>query len=385
MKTYKLFYVLLVILSFSCSKSDNGQDDDDNNPINNPSVEADYTVVTSQNGVLSANLFNANLEVITTNPQASDFTNVIAPSHTFREGMELSYFRKNADCSGTLSKFNFSTEATEEFTVLDDMLNCDLTVSAVAHNGDMYFISYTIPATMTNPESYAIRVIDATLDDLSFVDVPIEQEPLSLRFSDDRLFILTQDAAENNMNALYVLDTNTNTLIIDFNLDFGVQQILKNTDGNILVSYDALHLVVDKNTMDVVSTVRYLEGVEPEFASSDTHHFDAEGKLYYQRPSGVSDNSAHPSLPTIYDFATNTAFIYVYEQFLTEAQRTLEFEVGDTSTVSYDAKNNLLLIGYTKADDPSKGGLFRLLLSTPQPEFIDNIDLDGVPTDIYVE
>ena len=53
--------------------------------------------------------------------------------------------------------------------------------------------------------------------------------------------------------------------------------------------------------------------------------------------------------------------------------------------VAYDAKNNLLLVGYVKSDDQDTGGLLRILLSDPTHLFVDNIDLDGVPYEIFIK
>ena len=98
-------------------------------------------------------------------------------------------------------------------------------------------------------------------------------------------------------------------------------------------------------------------------------------------PTNFSGTS-YPNIPAVYDFETNTAFLYYYENFLSEQEQLVEFEIGDTSMVSYDAKNNLILIGYQKSGDPGKGGLLRVR-PIPNPAFIDNIDLNGVPFQMY--
>ncbi len=98
-------------------------------------------------------------------------------------------------------------------------------------------------------------------------------------------------------------------------------------------------------------------------------------------PTNFSGTS-YPNIPAVYDFENNTAILYYYENFLSEQEQLVEFEIGDTSMVSYDAKNNLILIGYQKSGDPDKGGLLRIR-PIPNPAFIDNIDLNGVPFQMY--
>ena len=76
--------------------------------------------------------------------------------------------------------------------------------------------------------------------------------------------------------------------------------------------------------------------------------------------------------------------LYAYENFLTETQRDLEFEIKSTTMVGYDEKNNLLLIGYSKTGGSKKGGLLRIKLGL-EPEFVDNLDLDGAPYALFIK
>ncbi len=379
MKTYNVFYALLLLFLIGCSSNDDGQNDGNNN---NNGVDADYSILTTNSGILSGTLLNASLETITLNPQASPFGNTSEPLLTSREGMEFSYYSKNSDCSGTLRSFNFGDSVTQETSVFEDLTDCTLVATALAHAENSFYIAYKIPPGGGKPIGYFIRTIDMDAPAPNFIDVELDREPIQIRLSNNHLFILTKDAADGDKNALLVLDASTNELIHEVNLDFNVKKIHNTTENNVLVSYDDLHLVIDSATMAIVSTVRYEVGKEPNFADSETNYFDATGRLYFQRPSGT--NSEHPTIPAVFDFSTNTSFLYIYELFLSDSQRQFEFEIGDTSMVSYDAKNDLILIGYQKSSNPNLGGLLRLK-PVPNPEFIDNIDLDGVPYDIFVE
>jgi hypothetical protein len=92
---------------------------------------------------------------------------------------------------------------------------------------------------------------------------------------------------------------------------------------------------------------------------------------------------AYPHIPAVYDFGTNTATLYLYENLFSLEKLTLEYEIDDTTMVSFDAKNNLMLIGYRKKNQTHLGGLLRIK-PAPDPKFIDNTNLNGVPRAIFL-
>ena len=61
-----------------------------------------------------------------------------------------------------------------------------------------------------------------------------------------------------------------------------------------------------------------------------------------------------------------------------------EYEIANTTMVGFDDSNGLLLVGYSKSTGAGKGGLLRIKVA-PEPELIDNIDLEGVPYTIYIK
>ncbi|MGB5821582.1 MAG: hypothetical protein WBG90_19020 [Saonia sp.] len=375
MKTYNIWYVLLALLVIGCSESEDGQGTGNDDDV--IGVAVDYSLLLTNNGMLSGSLLNANIDVITANPAPSPFGTTVAPSVTYRDGTVLSYFENKSDCSGEVSTYDFDDDAFNKVAVFQDVLDCELSVKAIAHSNNSLFIAYSVPTADPKLTNFFIRVVD--IDSADFVDVVLEKEPKQLIFSGDRLFILSIDEDISEKNALVVLNAETNTLVHEVNLDLDVQKIAKNTNGDILVSYPNLHLVINKTTLGIISTVRYADGKEAKFGFSERSYFDSLGNLYFQRPSDTGD---FPHIPAVYDFSTNTAILYFYENFLTEQQR-FEFDPEDTSMVSYDAKNNLILIGYKKSGD-TKGGLIRIK-PAPDPKFVDHIDLDGVPYDIFVK
>ncbi len=89
------------------------------------------------------------------------------------------------------------------------------------------------------------------------------------------------------------------------------------------------------------------------------------------------------TVPAIYDFEKNNTVVYLYENFLTEAELNVQYNIGMTTSIGYDEKNDFVLIGYQKKGQQNKGGILRI---SPSPDFkiIDNIDLEGVPQTIFV-
>ncbi|MEO0527963.1 MAG: hypothetical protein AAFZ89_12095 [Bacteroidota bacterium] len=377
MKTYSIWYLLLVLVCIGCSESDDGQ-----NPGNDDDfvgVDADYSLLIANNGTLSGIQLNATADVITKNPEDGDFGTIPLPSITYRDGLLFTYFEKKSDCSGNVISYNFDGGSSTTIDVFEDKKDCALSVISMASAPESFFLAYGVPNSMTMETDFFIRTVNTVSSD--FVDTPVDERIVQVEFSNNRLFILTIGEGADEKYTLFVLDTATNELIHEMNLDEDVQRIGRNETGNILVSYEELHLMISPNTLATLSTVRYNDGTEPKFGLSERSFFDSEGNLYFQRQESTG---GFPSIPAVYDFSSNTAILYFYENFLNEQQRNIEFEIGDTAMVSYDAKNNLILIGYSKDNTGGEGGLLRIK-PAPDPKFIDNIDLEGVPYDIFVE
>ena len=74
----------------------------------------------------------------------------------------------------------------------------------------------------------------------------------------------------------------------------------------------------------------------------------------------------------------------VIENFLTETELDIKYNIAETTAIAYDNKNNYVLIGYKKNGSADEGGILRI---TPSPDFklIDNLDLEGVPQTIFVK
>jgi len=367
----------MAVIALGCSKTENTPVTEEDSP----NVEADYSVLLTHSGLLSESLLNANAEVITKNPASSQFESTTIPEFSYRDGSIISLYTSKPDCTGELTKVDFSNYSTKRVNVFEDLQDCLLEVKSIAHSGNSIYLAYTIPGTGAKETHYFIRTVNTNSEEVTFTDLELDLEPKQIIFAVDKVFILSLDTDEEDKFALVVLD-NSGMPIHEINLDFDAQKIFKTVDNNIMVSYPDLHLLINSNSMGITETVRYNEGKEPKFGYTDVSFFDNTGNLYYPMPTDL-DETDYPNIPGVYDFSTNTAVLYFYENFLTETEREFEFEIGDTSMVSYDTANNLILIGYQKSDDPNKGGLLRIR-PIPEPAFIDNIDLDGVPMEIFV-
>ncbi len=376
MKTYKIAYLLLALVVVGCNKSD----DSSGQGGGNKSIDADYTLLMSNGSTLNAQFLNANAEVVTLNPAQSNFVEKALPQLTYSRGAGFLQYHKTGNCGGEITKHDFSNDVSTELEMFADLSDCDLTATTIAESSNSIFIGYEVEkSSMAN--DYLVRVIDLNTTDNSFVDVTLDKKPVDLEIANNRLFILTLDEAVTGENSLSVMDLNTNTLIIEMGLGYDAQRIFRNIHDDIIISYSELHTTLNSSTMDFVYT-QYSSGTEPQFVSSNSNHFDPEGKLYY--PMSPGSNSIYPVIPAVYDFSQNLVILYAYENFLTEAKRDFEFEIETTTTVSYDEKNNLMLIGYKKTGGSNKGGLLRIK-PAPEPAFVDNLDLDGIPYGIFID
>ncbi|MGB5555376.1 MAG: hypothetical protein WBM83_12005 [Flavobacteriaceae bacterium] len=372
MKTYKIFYAVLALFIIGCSKSD-----DNGGTPEEIGAKADYTLLVSANGLLKAEPLNATSETFTINPGKSPFTDMVMPQATFKNGSVLSTYQRTTECGGELTIYDFSDHSSSKVEVFGDLEACSLTVNGIAHHDTSFFIAYSL-ITDTRTD-YFVRVLESSGS--SFVDVSINKKPIQMVVAKNRLFVLTKDEEVTLENGLIVMDLKSNGLIFENNLGLDVRKMLVNNEGNLIISYEELHTVLDASTFGQ-KYVNYQSGLEPKFSNANTTNFDGSGKLYYERPP--TGESAHANIPAIYDFGTNTAFLYIYENFLTQAQIEFELEIGDTTMVCYDENSGLMLIGYKKAGSTTKGGVLRVK-PVPDPEFVDNINVDGIPYDIFVK
>lgn len=374
MKTFNSIFALLALLMIGCSASDDGVVGEEK-PT--PSIDADYAVVLNTGPTLSPQLLNANAEVLTLNPEASSLAAKAVPELTAMLGGEFLQYHKTG-CTGTITTHDFGVDETQDFEVFADLEDCMLTANALIASDAIIAIAYEREIDAKSSD-YAVRIIDRKSADLEFIDIPLNKKPEDMAIANNRLFIKTLDVEISDENYLSVIDLGTNSAIHEMNLGFRARRVFTTTDDAVIISYDELHTTLNSSNLSFVFT-NYGEGTEPQFTTDHMDYFDADGLLYY--PKASESVSSYPEIPAVYDFSENLITLYAFENFLTEEKRDFEFEIETTTAVTYDAKNGFILIGYKKVG-AQEGGLLRIK-PTPEPAFIDQIDLDGVPYAIFV-
>ncbi len=377
MKTYKIFFALCVLVLISCETSDDeSRPDDDGKNVN-----SDYVVLQDNDGILTTQFLNADAETITLNSKQTSLVSKAVPQLHYSSGAVFLQYHKNDTCSGTITKHDFETDQSTEIVVFEDLNDCNLTATAIVQTDEAIYISYVL--TNTNPNSYGIRVIDMSAADFSFVDISIEKKPIDLAIANERLFILTFDEQITDENGVVVMELADNSLIHERALGYDARRIFRNAQDNVIVGYDELHGNLNSETL-AISYTQYEDETAPKFAFSSSRNFDSQGVLYY--PSDPGTNSTYPLVASSYNFESNLVILYVYDELLSEEQRNFEYKIKTTSAVNFDNENRLVLVGYEKIEGEKKGGLLRIKLnSTNEITAIDNIDLDGVPFEIFVQ
>jgi hypothetical protein len=377
MKAYNLCYLLWVCLVvISCSKSDGATED---NIIKDPGADAAYQLLLDQEGTLVSLSLEANKESMAVITSGNNFETTALPQLNFKDGNELTLYQRSGECSGSVVNYNYQSDTFAEKEVFSDLGACSLQVHAVASSNASYFVAYGLEVSPLLT-TYFVRVI-ARNTEAAPVDIPLLKKPVGLTFANDRLFVLVLDEEVTDENALVVFEAATNGLLIEVNLGYNVQGIFKNKAGNLIVAYEELHSLLNSETL-AVQYVNYQSGKEPNFAGSTLNSFDDQGKLYYEMPPGT--NSIYPLVPAVYDFGRNLTVLYAYENFLTEVQRSVEYNIETTTMVGFDGKNGYLLVGYSKSDGSGHGGLLRIK-PVPEPALIDHMTLEGIPYDVFVK
>ncbi|WP_394748594.1 hypothetical protein [Spongiimicrobium salis] len=375
MKTYTAFSGILALLFISCTSTIEEQDENVDLPIDQ-GTEVNYTIVLENDAIFSSEVFHAD-RIEIKQGETNPFAAMGAAQFTYQDVFSMSFYRKNEDCSHEIARYDFDTGQSQTRGMLSDRDACNLTVSAIAHANDMAYMGYALMDQNGAETSFFVRkqgFLEST-----FVDISLDGNPLSMLFSKNRLFVFSIN--ENTTDhVLMVVDLMNDSIEARINLGQGAKQQFLNREGNVIVAYDDLHLVINAETLNTDSQERYKEDVAPNFANTGSAFFDEDDNLYFQRPSGTGV----PLIPAFYNFNTNTTVLYFYENFLSSEQLETRFKIGTTTVVAYDSKNDLILIGYTKSDNASKGGLLRIAPSR-EIAFLDNTDFDGVPYHIYIE
>ena len=374
MKTYGIFYALLVFVVFGCSSSevtDIPKEEEES------FYNADYVLLQSNNDQLSVQLLNATESTMNLSGAQSTFESVLLPEITFRKGTTFAYYSRLTECSGQVTIHDFKDDTASTYALFGDLVECNLNTTSIAIKDGILYVSYVVEET-AKISKYYVRAIDLAIEEDNFIDIELDKKPLQMDYANGRLFVLTIDLEITDENSLSVIDMGSQTLIHEIGLGYDVERIFADTDQNMIISYQELHTVLNSITMGV-QYISYEDGKEPMFYSSKSNSFDSEGRLFYIRPE-----TEFSGIPAIYDFTDNLALLYYYANFLTASQLEFEFNIGKTTMIGYDDINNVMLVGYQKKDDESKGGLLRIQLE-PEPEFLDNLDINGIPYAVFYQ
>ena len=378
MKTYSIIYAFLALVVVGCIKSSDSQLIEEIEEKEN-FFNADYILLQENNGVLSTQLLKSSETRIDLSPAESTFSDVPFSDVLFLKASILANYTKLMDCSGQVTIHDFSDDTSNIVAVFDDLVECNISVTSIIIEGNMLYVSYVLEET-SKIDTYFVRAMDLSVSEDNFVDIALDKKPLQMAFTNGRLFVLTIDLEITNEHSLSVIDGASTTVIHEIGLGYDVEQIFPDTDQHIIISYQELHTMLNSSTMGV-EYIGYEDGKEPMFSDSKFNRFDDQGRLFYKRPI---EDAVYSKIPAIYDFSNNLAVLYIYENFLTASQLEFEYNIGDTTMVTYDDINNIMLVGYQKLNDENKGGLLRIQLE-PVPELLDNLDLEGVPYQLFYQ
>ncbi|MBQ4914947.1 hypothetical protein J8L85_10900 [Maribacter sp. MMG018] len=379
MKTYNYVVgAMLAVFLVACSSDSTNEPIEENEtPI---FVEADYTVLLEKNSTLSTQGLTAGSENLEINDNDSFFPGFPSSEIFYNSDNTISLYNTTSGCIGEVLYYNFESEDAIEFDTFGVLGACNVEVTSIAHTDEYVFISF-IKDEEGKSDTFYVRIIDLDTDNKDFVDIPVSPKPMAMVPTNDKLFVLTFDEDITDENGISVIDIEDETIVYEKNMGYDVGRMFKNLDGNIVLAYPELHTIVDSSTMTETYT-RYDADTAPNFYMSEFVSFGEDGKLYYQMQT--EEGTATESIPATYDFSANTAVLYYYENFLSTAQLSVEFEIASTTSIAYDYANDIILVGYKKTGSGNTGGILRIT-SSPELTFIDNIDLDGIPRSIYVE
>ncbi len=374
MKIYK--YVACFVLAFSFFACEKSSDQVDEEVIITDS-KVEYTVFLQNNNLLNGVVVGSSIDEFAVKSTLSSFNDIPSNAITYRTPTGISYYA-TSNCKATLQWFNAENATSESVSVFEDINPCDIDVLSMAHSNEMLAIAYE-KELLGKDKQFVVRTNSLIGSVNDPTEISLNKKPVNVVISTDRLFVLTMKEFITDEFYLFVIDLNTNEILMELDLGLDAQRLFANSSGDVIISYPEFHTILDPVTLDKSYTT-YGENTEPGFITTTDYYIDNSGKFYFQKniPSAEIEE-----VPAIYDFENNSTVVYLFENFLTETELYMKYSIANTSAIAYDEKNNYILIGYEKNGQTDKGGILRI---TPAPEFklIDNIDLDGVPKTIFV-
>ncbi|MDO1511215.1 hypothetical protein Q2T41_00875 [Maribacter confluentis] len=198
--------------------------------------------------------------------------------------------------------------------------------------------------------------------------------------STGRLFVLTANEYVDNAYYLTVIDEESKGQLTELDMGNDAAKLLRNHSNQVIVAYRELHTTLDPVSLDKTYTM-YGKGTEPGFLTAKDVYMDSSGQIYYQK---TESSAVVNTVPAIYNFERNSTVVYLFENFLTESEMDVKYNIGATTAIGYDDANGFILIGYQNKNQLQHGGILRVGI-TPDFKLIDYIDLEGVPQSIFVK
>lgn len=374
MKTYPLVAVLMMAFSFvACEKSNETVPDE----LSSGSV-ANYTVFLKSNDRLSTQFIGSTDEGLFLKNESPTFFEIPSNALKYRSSDKITcYFTTN--CKAKVQLYNVANDASTVQEIFSDLDVCSISVTAISQTNDYLILSY-VRELAGKERQLMLRFISLASENLEFIDIPLDKKPVDMISSSNRLFVLTLDEFVTDAFHLQVIDMTSKEPVMELDLGKKATKLFKNNAGDIIIGNPDLHTTLNPITLEKSYTM-YGENTEPGFLTTNDSFMDSYGKLYFQK---TIPSAQIQTVPAIYDFQKNKTVVYLYENFLSETELKVKYDIAATTSIAYDEQNDFVLIGYAKNNKLDEGGILRIR-PTPNFKIIDNIDLAGIPQTIFVK
>ncbi|TDT45430.1 hypothetical protein CLV90_2517 [Maribacter spongiicola] len=374
MKIYKYVACFVLALSFfACDKS--SEQVEEEIPI---TIDADYTVFLQRNNQLSGVVIASSDDGLVVKNTLTSFNTIPANALKYRTSTNISYY-SISNCEASLQWYTAKNSISKSISLFTDIDPCSIEILAMAHTDEIVAVAYE-RELLGKDKEFMVRLNTLNAEVENKTEISLDKKPIAIVSSSNRLFVLTLNEYVTDEFHLSVIDLAEEAVILELDLGYNAFRLFTNNTGKIIVSYPELHTTIDPITLEKSYTT-YGENTEPGFITTTDFFVDRLGRFYFQKSVPTAEVV---EVPAIYDFDKNSTVVYLFENFLTETELNVKYNIAAATSIAYDEENNYVLIGYQKKGQIDKGGILRI---TPAPDFklIDNIDLEGVPKTIFTK
>lgn len=374
MKTYLPVLLAGLWLSGSCSKPDVPS-----GPGGVARVPADYTILTASEGLLQAEYFHTDGIDLQPVSYPDRFVTDALPTLYYRDTGSVSFVRNDPACPTRAAWYDSEAGDYLERDVLAGLDPCQTEVLTLFHAGTVLYLGLQNTEKGDKPPAFLLRRV--AMEGGTAADLPLPARPVDLARVGNRIFVLTLDAADTQLNTLQTITADSFELLHGLEIGFNGRTLLPLDQTRLLVSFPDKHVILDAQTLDVRQTVRYQQGLEPAFCGQAPLVSPDGNRLFYLYRAALPEGGEQ-QIPAQYELDRNTAVFYYFENFLSPVQREIEYDVSEASAIGFDARNQLLLVGYTRKLQPSGGGVFRLDIG-PDFGLADHVALPARPLVVF--